>query len=99
RSGVGWRHCDEGRAMSPERFQQGHPLPSFEGEASADADRERSGEDQALSIALAEAATAAAQYAQDHGLDTMTYVGTSIRLVVAPNPGPKTYRVLITPGG
>jgi hypothetical protein len=24
---------------------------------------------------------------------------TSIRVVVSPNPGPKTYRVLITPGG
>jgi hypothetical protein len=84
---------------TPERFQRGHPLPSFEGEASADAERELSGEDHAVSIALAEAANAAADYARDHDLDTMTYEVTSIRVVVSPNPGPKTYRVLITPGG
>jgi hypothetical protein len=82
-----------------ERFQRGHPLPSFEGEAEANADAELAGEEHAVSIALAEAANAAANYASDHGLDVMTYEVSSIRVVVSPNPGPKTYRVLITRGG
>src|SRR4029078_8776343 len=71
RSGVGWRNCEEGRSVStPERFQRGHPLPSFEGEASAEAERELSGEDHAVSIALAEAANAAAGYGQGICLTT-----------------------------
>jgi hypothetical protein len=85
--------------MSPDRFQRGHPLPSFEGEAEADAARERSGEDNAVTIAIAEAANAAAEYAAEHGLDVLTYEVSRIRVVVSPNPGPKTFRVLITPGG
>ena len=84
---------------TPERFQRGHPLPSFEGEAQAFPDRELSGEDAALSIAIAQAATAAADYATEHGLGILTYDVTSIRVVVSPNPGPTTYRALITPGG
>jgi hypothetical protein len=84
---------------APDRYQRGHPLPSFEGEAQAFADRELSGEDAALSIAIAQAATAAAAYAGDHDLGIMTYDVSSIRVVVSPNPGPTTYRVLITPGG
>ena len=84
---------------SPERFQRGQALPSFEGEASANAESELSGEDHAVTIALAEAANAAADYAANNGLDIMTYEVSSIRVVVSPNPGPKTYRVLITPGG
>jgi hypothetical protein len=80
-------------------LQRGHPLPSFEGEAQAFADRELAGEDTALSIAVAEASSAAAAYAAEHGLGVVTYDVSRIRVVVAPNPGPKTYRVLITPGG
>jgi hypothetical protein len=84
---------------TPARAQRGHPLPSFEGEAQAFADRELAGEDTALSIAIAEASTAAAAYAEEHDLGVVTYDVSRIRVVVAPNPGPKTYRVLITPGG
>jgi hypothetical protein len=82
-----------------ERFQRGHPLPSFEGEAQAFPELERAGGETALAIAIAEAATAAADYATQHGLGTMTYEVTRIRIVVAPNPGPTTYRAVITPGG
>jgi hypothetical protein len=84
---------------TPARAQRGHPLPSFEGEAQAFADRELSVEDTALSIAIAEAANAAADYARDHDLGILTYEVTRIRVVVSPNPGPTTYRALITPGG
>jgi hypothetical protein len=86
--------------MSPERMQRGHPLPSFEGEAQAFADDERGGGASALPIAIAEAATAAAQYITENGIDTpMTFEVTSIRVVVSPNPGPTTYRALLGPGG
>ena len=54
---------------TPDRVTRGHPLPSFEGVAQAFADRELSGEDTALSIAIAEASTAAAAYAEEHGLE------------------------------
>jgi hypothetical protein len=84
---------------TPARAQRGHPLPSFEGEAQAFSDRELSGEDTALSIAIAEAATAAAAYATEHDLGVLTYEVTRIRVVVSPNPGPTTYRALLTPGG
>lgn len=84
---------------TPARAQRGHPLPSFEGEAQAFADQEREGGITALSIAIAEAATAAAGYAEEHDLGTLTYEVTRIRVVVSPNPGPTTYRALITPGG
>jgi hypothetical protein len=83
---------------TPSRATRGHPLPSFEGESEAFADRELAGEDAALAIAIAQAATAAADYAEEHGLGTLTYDVSRIRVVVSPNPGPKTYRVLITPG-
>ena len=83
-----------------ERFQRGHPLPSFEGEAQAFADRERSGEDTALPIAIAEAATAAAAYMAEAGIETpLTCQVSRILVVVSPNPGPTTYRALLTPGG
>jgi hypothetical protein len=83
-----------------ERFQRGHPLPSFEGEAQAFADRERSGEDTALPIAIAEAATAAAAYMAEAGIETpLTFQVSRILVVVSPNPGPTTYRALLTPGG
>lgn len=84
---------------TPERAQRGHPLPSFEGEAQAFPEQERAGGTTALSIAIAEAATAAAEYAAEHDLGILTYEVTRIRVVVSPNPGPTTYRALITPGG
>jgi hypothetical protein len=84
---------------TPERFQRGHPLPSFEGEAQAFAEGERSGQPSALPIAIAEAATAAAAYIDEHGLGPMTFEVSRIRIVVSPNPGPTTYRAVITPGG
>jgi hypothetical protein len=82
-----------------DRAQRGHPLPSFEGEAQAFAEEERAGGITALSIAIAEAAAAAAEYAAEHDLGVLTYEVTRIRVVVSPNPGPTTYRALITPGG
>jgi hypothetical protein len=86
--------------MSVNRAQRGHPLPSFEGEAQAFADDERSGGASALPIEIAEAASAAAQYIADNGIDTpMTFEVTRIRVVVSPNPGPTTYRALLGPGG
>jgi hypothetical protein len=85
---------------TPERSQRGHPLPSFEGEAQAFPDQERAGGASALPIAIAEAATAAAAYLGQHDFETpMTFEVTRIRIVVAPNPGPTTYRAVITPGG
>ena len=84
---------------TPERAQRGHPLPSFEGEAQAFAEQELAGGATALAIAIAEAATAAAGYIEEHGLGTMTFSVSDIRVVVSPNPGPTTYRALITPGG
>ena len=83
------------------RSQRGHSLPSFEGEAEAFAEDERAGTAaSALPIAIAEAAHAAADYLRDNGFETpMTFEVTRINVVVSPNPGPKTYRVVITPGG
>ena len=57
------------------------------------------GEPSALPIAIAEAATAAAAYIDEHGLGPMTFEVSRIRIVVSPNPGPTTYRAIITPGG
>ena len=86
--------------MSAERFQRGQHLPAFEGEAQAFPDEERAGNRTALAIAIAEASTAAAQFLADHSFDSpMTFEVSRINVVVAPNPGPKTYRVIITPGG
>lgn len=83
-----------------DRAQRGHPLPSFEGEAQAYADKERSGEDTALPIAIAEAATAAAAWMEEHEIGTpLTFQVSRILVVVSPNPGPTTYRALLTPGG
>jgi hypothetical protein len=85
---------------TPERFKSGRALPSFEGEAQAFADRERSGEDVALSIAIAEASTAAAAYMDENGItNPLTFQVSRILVVVSPNPGPTTYRALLTPGG
>jgi hypothetical protein len=81
------------------RVQRGHPLPSFEGEAQAFPEDERAGESTALAIAIAEAATSAAGYIAEHNLGTMTFEVKRIRIVVAPNPGPTTYRAVIAPGG
>jgi hypothetical protein len=82
------------------RSQRGHTLPSFEGEAEAFPDDERLGATSALPIAIAEAAHAAADYLRDNGFENpMTFEVSRINIVVSPNPGPKTYRVVITPGG
>lgn len=84
----------------PSRAQRGHPLPSFEGEAQAFHEEERAGTSSALPIAIAEAATAAAAYISEHGFETpLTFEVTRIRVVVSPNPGPTTYRAVLTPGG
>jgi len=84
---------------TPERKQAGRPLPSFEGEAQAFAEQERAGEETALGIAIAEACFSAAQYLTDNDVGTTTFEVSRISVVVEPNPGPKTYRVIITPGG
>ncbi len=81
------------------RMQRGHALPSFEGEAEAFPEEERSGETTALSIAIAEASHAAATWLDEHDLGTMTFEVSRISVVVSPNPGPKTYRAVISPGG
>jgi hypothetical protein len=82
------------------RAQRGHPLPSFEGEAQAFADDERNGGASALPIAIAEAATAAAAWIDEHHITTpLTFQVTRINVVVSPNPGPTTYRAVISPGG
>ena len=81
------------------RIQRGHAVPSFEGEAEAFPEEERSGEATALSIAIAEASRAAATWLDEHELGTMTFEVSRISVVVSPNPGPKTYRAIISPGG
>lgn len=86
--------------MSPERLQRGgKAVPSFEGEAQAFPEEERTGEFTALGVAIAEAATAAAAHLAANDLDERTFEVTQIRVVVAPNPGPTSYKVVITPGG
>jgi hypothetical protein len=80
-------------------MQRGHALPSFEGEAQAFPEEERSGGATALAIAIAEASHAAADWLAEHSLETMTFEVSKISVVVSPNPGPKTYRAVISPGG
>lgn len=84
---------------TPGRMQAGRPLPSFEGEAQAYPEQERAGKPSALGIAIAEACFSAAQYLNDNDLGTMTFEVTKISVVVEPNPGPTTYRAIISPGG
>lgn len=81
------------------RAQRGHPLPSFEGEAQAFGEQDRAGTPAALAIAVSEAAFAAGQYLAEHGLGTMTFEVTKISVVVSENPGPTTYRAIISAGG
>ena len=86
--------------MSPDRLQRGGAaVPSFEGEAQAFPEEERAGGSTALAIAIAEAATAAAAHLAENDLEERTFEVTRIRVVVAPNPGPTSYKVKITPGG
>lgn len=84
---------------TPGRMQAGRPLPSFEGEAQAFPEQERAGEPSALGIAIAEACFSAAEYLHANEMHTMTFEVTRISVVVEPNPGPTTYRAIISPGG
>ena len=85
---------------TPSRTQAGRPLPSFEGEAQAFPEQERAGaEPSALGIAIAEACFSAAEYLHANDMHTMTFEVTRISVVVEPNPGPTTYRAIISPGG
>jgi hypothetical protein len=80
---------------------------AFEGIVDTDPDAELSGERTALTVAIAEAAMAAAQnFEQIHetlGLgpevEELEFDITRIRITVSPNPGPTTYKVVITPTG
>jgi hypothetical protein len=85
--------------MNDARGQRGHQLPSFEGEAEANPDEELAGTRTALAVAIAQACTAAAEYLYEHDLGKMTFEVSRISVVVAPNPGPTSYRVIISPGG
>ena len=82
---------------TPERRQAGRPLPSFEGEAQAFPEQERAGvAPTALGIAIAEACFSAAAYLHANHMETMTFEVTRISVVVEPNPGPTTYRAIIS---
>ena len=53
-----------------------------------------------LTLAIGEAAKAAAGHLQELGIREETLFSvSSIQVAVSPNPGPKAYVVTITPGG
>ena len=71
-------------------------LLAFEAEVSADPDRERE-QGVALAQAIVGAADLAALHLAEHELSEKEFEVTSITITVAPNPGPKSYKVIITP--
>lgn len=73
----------------------GYRISAFRGHAEADTERELEGEVGALAKAIAEAAMAAAETIED----VQEFEVSRIQITVSPNPGPKSYKVTITPTG
>ena len=67
---------------------------AFEGEASADPNVERE-----QGVALAQAIFAAAELAAGNITTETEFEVSQIRIMVSPNPGPTSYKVIITPTG
>lgn len=85
-------------STSPRR-QGGSVLPSFEGEAEVYRGEEADGGPSALVIAIYRAGEAAGEYLAANNIGTTTFELSKISVVVSPNPGPTTYRAIISPGG
>ena len=81
--------------MNVFRTESGHEIRAFQGQAEADPEQELAGTGNALARAIAEAAMEAAKHIES----THEFEVSRIQIVVAPNPGPKSYKVTITPTG
>lgn len=80
-----------------ERRRSGGTIPSFHGEVQAFPDEEVAGTPSALAMAIAEAAMSAAEHLGQAGIDEADFEVSRIRITVAKNPGPTSYRATITP--
>jgi hypothetical protein len=84
-----------------------NPIEGFEARVETTPDDELSGTRTALSVAIAEAAMAAAgqfhEVRQALGLpeetEELSFNVSHIEVTVRPNPGPTSYKVIITPTG
>jgi hypothetical protein len=86
--------------MSPNgRFRRSSDVPAFGAEVQALPDEERDGAPTALAMAIAEAATLAARYLEKEGREETEFEVSRIQIKVAPNPGPTSYKVILTPSG
>jgi hypothetical protein len=74
-------------------------IHAFQGEVQADPGEEEQGKPTALAMAIAEAAQEAAQFLHDNNLPETEFEVSRIRITVAPNPGPTSYKTTITPTG
>jgi hypothetical protein len=81
--------------MSVFRAESGREIRAFQGQADADPEQELAGTGNALARAIAAAAMEAAK----HIGTTHEFEVSRIQIVVDPNPGPKSYKVTITPTG
>ena len=73
--------------------------PAFRGEVQAHPEQEHEGEPTALAMAIAEAAQEAADHLAENDLSETEFEVSRIQVTVAPNPGPTSYKVTITPTG
>ena len=82
-------------AQQRKRLRAQRPA-TFDGEVQAFPDEELQGAPTALAMAIAEAATEAARYLADNGIDEADFEVSRIRIKVAKNPGPTSYSATIT---
>jgi hypothetical protein len=73
--------------------------PAFRGEVQANPEEEHDGAPTALAMAIAEAAQEAAGHLAENELSTTEFEVSRIQVTVAPNHGPTSYKVTITPSG
>jgi len=73
--------------------------PAFRAEVQSDPSQEADGTPTALAIAIAEAAQEAAAHLTANKMGETDFEVSSIQITVAPNPGPTSYKVTITPSG
>jgi hypothetical protein len=74
-------------------------LPAFQGEVQANPGEEEQGVPTALAMAIAEAAQEAASHLADKDLPETEFEVSRIEIMVAPNPGPTSYKATLTPKG
>lgn len=79
------------------RFRTSSGVRCFEAEVQAFPEEEQEGPGVALAMAVAEAAMQAAQHLEQEGVDEAYFEVSRIQIKVAKNPGPTTYRVILTP--